>query len=413
VAPRAEKVGIQAAPTKELCQSKDSPEVATYTKVNTTYSHYLASLVTKLNREVAFPKLIKDCSKAIAANAVNQTGWNYMMLSLAANLALNGTSNTMTQLKFIGLQLSMVPLFVVLMRVLVAVTPRQHLPAKGNPSNGKLAPQEYVDKWLKRVPDHQSADEWFKEIHLTRKSPLLLQEARRHDAYAFDDDMWSLDKNGSYIPTITWYSLCFLYVWHAPEIAKKNLLYAAFYTDHMGTWGHVFVDTFVAGLWHHVNPRSEIDSIGLCNIILKTALPNALLFPIVGTVMYYSGVQISAPIVGFAMFVSLQPHVLVNTNHYFQHGYSKQPLPKLIRKHVFKGFLWKYNILLDDLFHKEHHHTSPEESLAIFAGFMDKLVEQLKSGQTLYVHNPVLNKKILELYAVSCAFYLLRCISTN
>ena len=136
VAPRAEKVGIQAAPTKELCQSKDSPEVATYTKVNTTYSHYLASLVTKLNREVAFPKLIKDCSKAIAANAVNQTGWNYMMLSLAANLALNGTSNTMTQLKFIGLQLSMVPLFVVLMRVLVAVTPRQHLPAKGNPSNG-------------------------------------------------------------------------------------------------------------------------------------------------------------------------------------------------------------------------------------------------------------------------------------
>ena len=410
VAPRAEKVGIQAAPTKELCQSKDSSEVATYTKVNTTYSHYLASLVTKLNREVAFPKLIKDCSKAIAANAVNQTGWNYMMLSLAANLALNGTSNTMTQLKFIGLQLSMVPLFVVLMRVLVAVTPKHYVPAK---SYGKLAPQEYVDKWLKRVPDNQNADEWLEEIHLTRKSPELLQEARRHDAYAFDDDMWSLDKNGSYIPTIIWYSLCFLYLWHASEIAKKNLLFAAFYIDHYGTFGHIFVDTFVTGLWHHVNPRSELDSIGLCNIILITALPNALLVPIMGTLMYYSGVQLSAPIIGFAIFVSLQPHVLVNTNHYFQHGYQKQRLPKLIRKHVFKRFLWKYNILLDDMFHKGHHHTSPESNLAIFAGFMDKLVEELKSGQTLYVHNPDLNTRIFELYGIIYTFFLLWCISAT
>ena len=410
VAPRAEKVGIQAAPTKKLCQSKDSPEVTTYTKVDTTYSHYLASLVTKLNREVAFPKLIKDCSKAIAANTVNQTGWNYMMLSLAANLALNGTSNTRRQLTFIAMQLSMIPIFVILMRVLVVLTPKHHVPAG---RIGKLATQEYVDKWLKRVPDNQNVDEWLEEIHLTRTSPELLQEVRRHDAYSFEDGMWSLDKNGSYIPTIMWYGLCFLYLWHASEIAKKNLLYAAFYIDHWGTFGHVFVDTFVAGLWHHVNPRSELDSIGFCNVILQQALPRALVFPIVGTLMYYFGVQISAPIVGFAIFMSLQPHVLVNTNHYFQHGYSKQRLPKLIRKHVFKGFLWKYNILLDDLFHKEHHKTSPEESLAIFAGFMDNLVEQLKSGQTLYVHNPGLNKKIFLLYGITVYFFLLWCISAT
>ena len=413
VVPRAEKEGIQAAPTKKLCQSKDSPEVATYTKVDTTYSHYLASLVTKLNREVAFPKLIKDCSKAIAANTVNQTGWNYMILSLAANLALNGTSNTMRQLKFIAMQLSMIPIFVALMRLLVAVTPKHHVPAKSDSWNGKLAPQEYVDKWLKRVPDNQDVDEWLEEIHLTRKSPELLQEARRHDAYAFDDDMWSLDKKGSYIPTITWYGLCFLYIWHAPEIAKKNLLYAAFYIDHVGTWGHVFVDTYVGGLWHHVNPRSELDSIGFCNVILQLALPPALLFPIVGTVMYYFGVEISAPIVGFALFVQMQSFMLLHTNHYFQHGYSKQRLPKLIRKHVFKGFLWKYNILVDDLFHKGHHHTSPESNLAIFAGFMDKLVEELKSGQTLYVHSPGLNKSIFDLYGITWSFLLLWCISAT
>ena len=412
VAPRAEKMGIQPAPTK-LCQSKESPEVATYTKVDTTYSHYLGSLVTKLNREVAFPKLIKDCSKAIAANTVNQTGWNYMMLSLAANLALNGTSNTTTQLKFIAMQLSMIPIFVILMRLLVAVTPKHHVPAKGAQSNGKHAPQEYVDKWLKRVPDNQNADEWLEEIHLTRESPELLKEARRHDAYAFDGDMWSLDKKGSYIPTITWYGLCFLYLWHASEIAKKNLLYVAFVIDHMGTFGHVFVDTFVGGLWHHVNPRSDIDSAGFCNVILKLALPKVPLIPIIGMLMYYFGVQLSAPIVGFAIFVHFQPFVLVNTNHYFQHGYSKQRLPKLIRKHAFKGFLWKYNILLDDLFHKGHHHTSPESNLAIFAGFMDKLVEQLKSGQTLYVHNPSLNKAIFGLYAITAHFSLLWCISST
>ena len=413
VAPRAETMGIQPAPTKKLYQPKDSPEVATYTTVDTTYSHYLGDLVTKINREVAFPKLIKDCSKAIAANTVNQTGWNYMILSLAANLALNGTSNTMRQLMFIAMQLSMIPIFVALMRLLVAVTPKQHVPAKGLPSNEKLAPQEYVDKWLKRVPDNQNADEWLEEIHLTRTSPELLQEARRHDAYAFDD-MWSLDKKGSYIPTITWYGLCFLYVWHAPKIAKKNLLYAAFYIDHAGNWGHVYVDTFVGGLWHHVNPHSEIDSIGFCNLMFKFALPYAVLpIPIMVSLMYYFSIKLSAPIIGFAIFLHLQPDVLVNTNHYFQHGYSKQRLPKLIRKHVFKGFLWKYNILLDDLFHKGHHHTSPEENLAIFAGFMDKLVEQLKSGQTLYVHNPELNKRILELYFFTYYFILLLCISST
>ena len=412
VAPRA-KMGIQLAPTKKLCQSKDSPEVATDTKVDTAYSHYLGSLVTKLYREVAFPKLIKDCSKAIAANAVNQTGWNYMMLSLAANLALNGTSNTMRQLKFIAMQLSMIPIFVTLMRLLVATTPKHHVPAKSFSSTGKLAPQEYVDKWLKRVPDNQNADEWLEEIHLTRKSPELLQEARRHDSYAFDDDMWSLDKNGSYIPTTIWYGLSLLYIWHASEIAKKNMLYAAFYIDHAASYAHVFVDTLVGGLWHHVNPRSELDSLGFCNVILQQSLLFSLLLSIIGMLMYCSGVQLSAPVVGLAIFVQLQAPVLANTNHYFQHGYSKQRLPKLIRKHVFKGFLWKHNILVDDMFHKEHHHTSPESNLAIFAGFVDKLVEELKSGQTLYVHNPGLNKRIFELYLITMHFYLLWCISAT
>ena len=74
----------------------------------------------------------------------------------------------------------------------------------------------------------------------------------------------------------------------------------------------------------------------------------------------------------------------------------------------------KYKNTADnDLFHKKHHHTSPEEGLAIFAGFMDKLVEEAKSGQTLYVHNPGLNQKIFELYGVTGVLLLLWCISAN
>ena len=64
---------------------------------DTSYCRYLGSLVTKLHREVALPQLIADCGKAIVENAANQTGWNYMMISVAANWAVNGMSNTTTQ----------------------------------------------------------------------------------------------------------------------------------------------------------------------------------------------------------------------------------------------------------------------------------------------------------------------------
>ena len=76
--------------------------------VDTSYCRYLGSLVTKLHREVALPQLIADCGKAIVENTANQTGWNYMMISIAANWALNGMTNTTTQLAFIGLQYCMI-----------------------------------------------------------------------------------------------------------------------------------------------------------------------------------------------------------------------------------------------------------------------------------------------------------------
>ena len=76
--------------------------------VDASYCRYLGSLVTKLHREVALPQLIADCGKAIAENAANQTGWNYMIISIAANWALNGMTNTTTQLAFIGLQYCMI-----------------------------------------------------------------------------------------------------------------------------------------------------------------------------------------------------------------------------------------------------------------------------------------------------------------
>ena len=98
------------------------------------------------------------------------------------------------------------------------------------------------------------------------------------------------------------------------------------------------------------------------------------------------------------------------TNHYFHHGRSKQKLPKLIRRYVFKGFLWKYNILVDDMFHKKHHFGDPENNFALFAGFMDKLVNMLKLNQTLYIHNAPLNKSLFGLYFCSMPILFLLCI---
>ena len=98
----------------------------------------------------------------------------------------------------------------------------------------------------------QDADKWLSEIHLKRDHPALRKFVRRHDADAHDE-MWSLDKTKSYIPTIVIWSLYFLYVWSNSNIVKKNLLYIAFSVEHMGTVIHVFVDSSVVGLWHHVN----------------------------------------------------------------------------------------------------------------------------------------------------------------
>ena len=117
--------------------------------------------------------------------------------------------------------------------------------------------------------------------------------------------------------------------------------------------------------------------------------------------MYCFGIQGLAAACGFVTFVFTLAQMVGLTNHYFQHGRSKQRLPKLIRKYVFKGFLWKYNIFVDDLFHKKHHFDSPEENFAITVGFMDKLVHKLKHGQTLYMHNPKLNQAMFTLYFIS------------
>lgn len=375
---------------------------------DTSYCRYLGSLVTKLHREVALPQLIADCGKAIVENTANQTGWNYMMISLAANWAVNGLPNTFKQLAFIGLQLCLIPLFLIVSRMLVVLTPKHHRATEGAvPGPGNLAPQQYVDKMLKNVPNKQDADKWLSEVHLTRDHPIVQKEVRNHDAYAFDE-MWWLDKTGSYIPTTLFWSLCFLYA-YTQKIAKANLLYLAFIADHAGTAGHVFVDTTVTGIWHHVNTRGEIDSVGFCRlctwfVAMSTALT---LFAIL--TLFCCGIRVSAQCIGLAFFSGVLGTTLPTTHHSLMHGRQKQKFPKLIRKYVLKGFLWKYNILLDDMFHKKHHFDDPETHFANTAGFMDKLIEMMKSGQSMYKHNPDLNKLLFNLYFVSTTCLVLLC----
>jgi hypothetical protein len=226
-----------------------APETKATIPQDASYSHYLGGLVTKLHREVALPMLIADCAKAIVAS---RNGWNIMVVSLAANLALNGIPNAVKQIQFIGLQLSMIPLFVQVMRSLVVLTPKRHVAVGLTPPGTKPATREYVDMMMKNVPNKQDADKWLSEIHLTRDHPVLLENVRFHDADAHNE-MWSLDKKQSYIPqTIIW-GLLFLYAWSNSSIVKSNLLYIAFSAEHMGTAIHVFVDSNVIGLWHHVN----------------------------------------------------------------------------------------------------------------------------------------------------------------
>jgi hypothetical protein len=387
-------------------KATQAPNVAS--PEDTSYCRYLGSLVTKLHREVALPQLIVDCGKAIVENAANQTGWNYMMISIAANWALNGLPNTLKQLAFIGLQLCVIPLFLIVSRMFVVLTPKKHKAIEGlTPGPGNLAPQQYVDKMLKNVPNKQDADKWLSEIHLSRDHPIVQKDVRNHDAYAFDE-MWWLDKKGSYVPTILFWSLVFLFA-HTQKIAKQNLLYLAFLADHLGTTDHAFVDTTISGIWHHVNTRDEIDSYGFCRIA-TFHIANAIALTFLATLMLYcSGIWVSAQGVSLAIFASAQGLMWQSTNHYFQHGRQKQKIPKLIRKYVFKGFLWKYNILLDDMFHKKHHFDDPEASFAILAGFSDKLIEMMKSSQTLYKHNPALNKLLFISYLASTQALVLLC----
>ena len=377
--------------------------------VDTSYCRYLGSLVTKLHREVALPQLIADCGKAIAENAANQTGWNYMMISIAANWALNGMSNTTTQLAFIGLQLCMIPLFITIARVLVVLTSQKHKATEGLAQGpGNLAPQHYVDKMMKNVPNKQDADKWLSEVHLMRDNPIVQKEARNQDAYAFDE-MWWLDKRGSYIPTTLLWSLWFLYV-YTQKIAKENLLYLAFYIDHYGIIIHVIEDTTISGIWHHVNhSRAEIDSSGFCRMLTPLVAYYAAVACLGTLALYCSGIRVSAQCIGFAFVSNVHGGMWALTNHYFHHGRQKQRLPKLIRKYVFKGFLWKYNILVDDMFHKKHHFDDPETNFASTAGFMDKMVEMMKCSQSLYVHNPDLNKLLFGLYFVSMTCLALLC----
>ena len=230
-----------------------------------SYSHYLGGLVTKLHREVAFPQLIVDCAKAIVAS---RNGWNLMVVSFAANLALNGMSNTVKQLQFIGLQLSMIPLFVLVTRLLVVLTPERHVAVDVAPPGTKPATREHVDMMMRKVPNKQDADKWLEEIHLTRDHAALRKFVRHHDADAHDE-MWALDKQQSYIPQTVFWGLLFFYVWGNSSIVKKNLLYITFSVEHMGTVLHVFVDSNVSGLWHHVNTKSEIDSTGTIGAYLQ------------------------------------------------------------------------------------------------------------------------------------------------
>ena len=77
-------------------------------------------------------------------------------------------------------------------------------------------------------------------------------------------------------------------------------------------------------------------------------------------------------------------------------------------KYLFKGFLWKYNIFVDDMFHKKHH-LDGEDNFAISVGFMDKLVYKLKLGQTLYMHNPKLNYAMFDLYFLLMGAFQVLC----
>ena len=125
--------------------------------------------------------------------------------------------------------------------------------------------------------------------------------------------------------------------------------------------------------------------------------------------MYCSGARASDLYVRLALFVYYLGLGMAGANHHFQHGRTRQPLPKLIRKYLFKSFLWKYGFLLDDQFHKSHHFHDPETNFALTAGFMDKLVEMLKNGHTLYIHNPGLNQKMWFLYFASMSFFVMSC----
>ena len=125
--------------------------------------------------------------------------------------------------------------------------------------------------------------------------------------------------------------------------------------------------------------------------------------------MYCFGVQVSGAACGLVTFAFTLAYMTNHTNHYFQHGRSKQRLPKMIRRYVFKGFLWKHNIFVDDMFHKKHHFDTPEDNFAISVGFMDKLVYKLKLGQTLYMHNPELNRAMFGLYLLSMGIFQVLC----
>jgi hypothetical protein len=373
---------------------------------DTSYCRYLGSLVTKLHREVALPQLIADCGKAIVENAANQTGWNYMMISVAANWALNGMSNTTTQLAFIGLQLCMVPLFVILMRILVVLTPKCHIPFQ--PAVGQPTTQEFIDQRMKNVPNRQDADKWFSEIHLPRDHPELHVFVRAREGYSHDE-IWAIDRK-SYIPPALFWGLS-LYILWTSEIAKQNLLYVAFFIDHLGTAGHAWIDTHIAGLWHHVSTRDEFTGVGFCKMLIGLVLKDAIAYTSPAAMaLYCCGIQFLPSQVGFVFFVFILSGMMTLTNHYFHHGRSQQRLPKLIRKYIFKGFLWKYNILVDDMFHKTHHFDAPEEYYALMAGFMDKLFNKVKNAQTLYIHNPKLNRRVEIIYFALSAFLFVRSI---
>ena len=186
------------------------------------------------------------------------------------------------------------------------------------------------------------------------------------------------------------------------------MLFMAFVVEHTGTFGHVFVDTNVVGLWHHVNTSSEIDSIGFCKLLSGTLSISFQISFLSTMPLYCIGIQASGPAFVLGVFTIILGNMVAYTNHYFQHGRSKQRLPKLIRKYFFKGFLWKYNIFVDDIFHKKHH-LDGEDNFAISVGFMDKLIYKLKLGQTLYMHNPKLNYTMFNFYVISMAVFQVLC----